>query len=451
MFVDHLSLLDFRTYHGLDLSLTPGLTVFVGPNGVGKTNIVEAVDWAATLGSHRVSGNGPLITTGADRAIIRVRVNRGGQRTVLEYELNAARANRVQINRAAPVRAREALGTLHTVLFSPEDLTLVKGDPSHRRRFLDDLATSMRPVLSAARSDYERALKQRNALLKSTRRSRGFSDSDRATLAVWNDQLARAGAAVMGARLQLLNALEPEVDRAYQQLTDGPKHVSLGYESSSVAPGVDQQALEHFSVADLHELMMQAFERTERQERERGITLVGPHRDDLLIRLGDTPAKGYASHGETWSTALALRLGSWYVHLADDPGQGSAPVLILDDVFAELDARRRRRLAELVRQAEQVLVTAAVDEDLPAALLEHSHTVVDVEQGRVRVRDAATSPTARQDDAARPGPGPAVPHAAHAGTGGAVADPAGTRGARGNDAVPSQDRTRKAEESAGDE
>ena len=389
MFVDHLSLANFRTYPGLDLPLAPGLTVFVGPNGVGKTNIVEAIDWAAILGSHRVSGNGPLITTGSDQAIIRVRVNRGGQRTVLEYELNAARANRVRINRAAPVRAREALGTLHTVLFSPEDLTLVKGDPSHRRRFLDDLATAMRPVLGAARSDYDRALKQRNALLKSARRSRGFSDSDRATLAVWNDQLARAGAAVMGARLQLLKALEPEVDRAYQQLTDGPKHVSLGYESSSVAPGADQEALEHFSVTDLYELMMNAFERMERHERDRGITLVGPHRDDLVIRLGDTPAKGYASHGETWSTALALRLGSWYVHLADDPARGSAPVLILDDVFAELDARRRRRLAELVRQAEQVLVTAAVDEDLPAALLEDSPTVIEVEAGAVRNRAAS--------------------------------------------------------------
>ena len=404
MFVDHLSLANFRTYPGLDLPLAPGLTVFVGSNGVGKTNIVEAIDWAATLGSHRVSGNGPLITTGSDQAIIRVRVNRGGQRTVLEYELNAARANRVRINRAAPVRAREALGTLHTVLFSPEDLTLVKGDPSHRRRFLDDLATAMRPVLGAARSDYDRALKQRNALLKSARRSRGFSDSDRATLAVWNDQLARAGAAVMGARLQLLKALEPEVDRAYQQLTDGPKHVSLGYESSSVAPGADQEALEHFSVTDLYELMMNAFERMARHERDRGITLVGPHRDDLVIRLGDTPVRGYASHGETWSTALALRLGSWYVHLADDPARGSAPVLILDDVFAELDARRRRRLAELVRQAEQVLVTAAVDEDLPAALLEDSPTVIEVEPGAVWNR-AASSAEPEPESGPEPGSG----------------------------------------------
>lgn len=202
---------------------------------------------------------------------------------------------------------------------------------------------------------------------------------------MWNEQLARAGAAVMGARLQLLKALEPEVDRAYQQLTDGPKHVELRYECSSLDPSSDAAALEHFSVEDLYELMLQAFERVARQEQERGITLVGPHRDDMVISLGDTPAKGYASHGETWSTALALRLGSWYVHVADDPNEGAAPVLILDDVFAELDARRRQKLAQLVQQAEQVLVTAAVDEDLPPALRENPHRVVRVSPGEVQV------------------------------------------------------------------
>ena len=401
MFVDHLSLLDFRTYASLDLALDRGLTVFVGPNGVGKTNVVEAVDWAANLSSHRVASDVPLIRTGAERAIIRVRVRRGTQRTVLEFELNNGRANRVQINRAAPVRAREAVGILHTVVFSPEDLTLVKGDPGYRRNFLDDLATAMRPVLAAARSDYDRALKQRNALLKSARASRQLTESHRATLAVWNDQLARAGAAVMGARLQLLRALEPEVDRAYQELTDGPKHVGLRYECSSLDPAAEASALEHFSVADLYELMLEAFERVERQERERGITLVGPHRDDMVISLGDTPAKGYASHGETWSTALALRLGSWYVHVADDPHEGAAPVLILDDVFAELDVRRRQRLAQLVQQAEQVLVTAAVDEDLPAALRENPHRVVRVSPGQVEVSEP-TTPLERFPDGRSP-------------------------------------------------
>lgn len=388
MFVDHLSLLNFRTYPSLDLALEPGLTVFVGPNGVGKTNVVEALDWAANLASHRVAGDVPLIETGHDRAIIRVRVGRGSQRTVLEYELNATRANRVRINRAAPLRAREAVGILHTVVFSPEDLTLVKGDPSHRRRFLDELATAMRPVLAAARADYDRALRQRNALLKSARSSRTLTESHRATLAVWNEQLARAGAAVMGARLQLLKALRPEVDRAYQQLTDGPKHVGLRYECSCLEPGAAPPDLELFSLEDLYHLMLQAFERMERQERDRGLTLVGPHRDDVALSLGETPVKGYASHGETWSTALALRLGSWYVHVADDPSEGAAPVLILDDVFAELDARRRHRLARLVGQAEQVLVTAAVDEDLPEVLRENPHRVLRVSPGHVAAEDS---------------------------------------------------------------
>ena len=383
MFVDQLSLSNFRTYPSLELALEPGLTVFVGPNGVGKTNVVEALDWAANLASHRVAGDIPLITTDHERAIIRVRVRRVSQRTVLEYELNAGRANRVRINRAAPVRAREAVGILHTVLFSPEDLTLVKGDPGHRRRFLDELATSMRPVLTAARADYDRALKQRNALLKSARSSRRPTESHRATLAVWNEQLARAGAAVMGARLQLLRALQPEVDRAYQQLTDGPKHVGLRYECSCLAPGAATTDLELFSIEDLYELMLQAFDRMERQEHDRGLTLVGPHRDDVVLSLGQTPVKGYASHGETWSVALALRLGSWYVHLADDPAEGAAPVLILDDVFAELDAQRRQRLARLVAQAEQVLVTAAVDEDLPDVLRENPHRVLRVAPGLV--------------------------------------------------------------------
>lgn len=388
MYVDSLALLDFRTYESLNIELGVGLTVFVGPNGVGKTNIVEALDWASTLASHRVSSDTPLIRTGHDRAIIRTRVCRNTHRTVLEFEINQDRANRVRINRAAPVRAREALGILHTVLFSPEDLTLLKGDPSHRRRFLDDLATAMRPVLSAARSDYDRALKQRNALLKSARSSRGaVSDDDtvKSTLDVWNDQLARAGAAIIGARLQLLKALEPEVDRAYQQLTDGPKHVSLSYECSAVAEPTQDIDLSVFSVADLYHLLMDAFSRMYRQERERGLTLVGPHRDDLTVHLGQTPVKGYASHGETWSTALALKLGSWYVHAADDPSPGAAPVLILDDVFAELDANRRHRLAHLVQQAEQVLVTAAVDEDLPEVLRAGDHKIIRVSPGVVSV------------------------------------------------------------------
>jgi DNA replication and repair protein RecF len=388
VFVDHLSLLDYRTYAHLDIRLAPGTTVFLGPNGVGKTNIVEALDYTAGLSSHRVSSDGPLIRFGADRAIVRVRVRRGGQQTVLELELNDGRANRVRINRASPVRARDALGIVRTVLFSPEDLALVKGDPSHRRRFLDDLAKSMRPVLAGTLADYEKVLRQRNALLKSARRSGRFTDTHRSTLAAWNDQFARAGAGILHARLQLIDALAPQVATAYGQLTDGTKETTLRYVSSVLPESAagDAERLRGFTPADLHQLILDACEASEQRELERGLTLVGPHRDELELLLGTAPARGYASHGETWSYALALRLGSWYVHLADDPTEGAAPILVLDDVFAELDARRRSRLAAIVASAEQVLVTAAVEEDLPAELVAGPHDVVRVGPGTA-VRD----------------------------------------------------------------
>lgn len=394
MFVDHLSLLDYRTYAHLDMRLGPGTTVFLGPNGVGKTNIVEALDYTAGLSSHRVSSDGPLIRFGAERAIVRLRVRRGAQQTVLELELNDGGANRARINRAAPVRARDALGIVRTVLFSPEDLSLVKGDPSHRRRFLDHLARSMRPVLAGTLADYEKVLRQRNALLRSARSSGRFTATHRATLAAWNDQFAQAGAGILHARLQLLALLGPQVATAYGQLTDGGQETTLRY-VSSVLPGSaggDVEQLCGFTRADLHQLMLGACEAEERREVERGLTLVGPHRDELELVLGPAPARGYASHGETWSYALALRLGSWYVHLADDPTEGAAPILVLDDVFAELDAGRRSRLAAVVASAEQVLVTAAVEEDLPVELVASPHDVVRVGPG-----------TAVREDGAEPG------------------------------------------------
>ncbi|HST71660.1 DNA replication/repair protein RecF [Kocuria sp.] len=408
MFVDHLSLLDFRTYAHLDIRLEPGITVFLGPNGVGKTNIVEALDWTADLASHRVSSDGPLIRFGAERAIVRVRVRRGGQQTVLEFELNDGRANRVRINRAAPVRARDALGIVRTVLFSPEDLALVKGDPSHRRRFLDDLAKSMRPVLAGTLADYEKVLRQRNALLRSARSSGRFTATHRSTLAAWNDQFARAGATILHARLQLLDALAPQVATAYGQLTDGSKQTTLRYVSSVLpeSAGGDVARLRGFSPADLHQLVLEACESSEQREVERGITLLGPHRDELELLLGEAPARGYASHGETWSYALALRLGSWYVHLADDPSEGAAPILVLDDVFAELDARRRSRLAAIVASAEQVLVTAAVEEDLPAELVAGPHDVVRVGPGTAERADDPAGGQTAGPTAERAGEGP---------------------------------------------
>lgn len=375
--------MDYRTYPLLNLPLKSGVTVFLGSNGVGKTNIVEAIDYTATLASHRVSQDAPLVRVGADRAYIRTRVIRGGQQTVMEFELAPGKSNRVRINRAAPVRAREALGITHTVLFSPEDLQLVKGEPAGRRRFLDDLAVALRPSVAAYRADYEKVLRQRNSLLKSMRSRRyGGPGDDAATLEVWNRQLAESGAHLLQARLRVLSLLLPQLARAYGELTDGSKAVSVVYESTVFPPIgaalLPQAAL--MSVADLRDALLRGFAEKEAEELDRGVTLVGPHRDELVLELGGIPVRGFASHGESWSYALALKLAAWYVHLADNPAPGSSPILILDDVFAELDSARRHRLGAIVAGAEQVLVTCAVASDIPEELGEI--TLVRVELGK---------------------------------------------------------------------
>ncbi|WP_139006374.1 DNA replication/repair protein RecF [Arthrobacter crystallopoietes] len=387
MFVEYLSLTDFRTYTQLDIPFTPGTTVFVGSNGVGKTNIVEAIGYLASLSSHRVSTDGPLIRFGAERALVRARIVRGGQSTSLELEINPGKANRVRINRANPVRARDVLGILRTVLFAPEDLSLVKGDPSNRRRFLDELLASLVPHHAATRSDYERVLKQRNALLKSARASGRFTSTHESTLEVWDQHMAQAGAALLKARLELVELLQPHVAAAYASLTDGSKMAAAIYRSTIDLQLSDEGEIENdggaqdlplssLSVPELAAKYLEAFRAQRKKEVERGISLVGPHRDELELVLGPTPAKGYASHGETWSLALSLRLASYYVLREDDQTPGAAPVLILDDVFAELDTQRRDKLAGIVAGAEQVIVTAAVVEDIPAALSGEKLTVI---------------------------------------------------------------------------
>jgi DNA replication and repair protein RecF len=391
VYLEKLSLTDFRSYAQVDLSLEPGVTVLVGSNGIGKTNLMEAIGYLATLNSHRVSTDAPLLRFGTDRAMIRAKLVRGEQATVLELEINASRANRGRINRSNPVRARDLLGICQTVLFAPEDLALVKGDPSNRRRFLDELLVSLMPRHAATRSDYDRVLKQRNALLKSGRAGK-FTAGHEATLDVWDQHMARAGAELLHARLELVDRLQPHLKNAYAQLTDGSKVASAVYRSTLQdildddgagagsaagtspeagadfaveAPGEDLRLL---SVEQLTERYIQAFAAARRRELERGISLVGPHRDDLELVLGSAPAKGYASHGETWSMCLSLRLASYYVMLDDARTGGSPPILILDDVFAELDVQRRRKLAAIVSGAEQVLVTAAVEDDIPEEL-----------------------------------------------------------------------------------
>ncbi|HEX7201778.1 MAG TPA: DNA replication/repair protein RecF [Arthrobacter sp.] len=386
MYLEHLSLTDFRSYAQVDLAFEPGVTVLVGYNGIGKTNLMEAIGYLATLSSHRVSSDGPLLRFGTDRALVRARLVRGGQTTVLELEINAGRANRGRINRSNPVRARDLLGICQTVLFAPEDLALVKGDPSNRRRFLDELLASLIPHHAATRSDYDRVLKQRNALLKSARGGK-FTSGHEATLDVWDQHMAKAGAELLHARLELVERLRPHLARAYAELTDGSKSADATYRSTlqnqmdddgaplpggprNAVPGaaVEPDDLRALSVEELTERYVRAFAESRKKEVERGISLVGPHRDDLELVLGQAPAKGYASHGETWSMCLSLRLASYYVMLDDARTGGSAPILILDDVFAELDVQRRRKLAAIVSGAEQVLVTAAVDADIPEEL-----------------------------------------------------------------------------------
>lgn len=382
MYVEQLALSNFRSYPSLDLKFDPGVTVFIGSNGLGKTNIVEALGYVASLSSHRVSSDAPLLAVGADQAIVRASLVRGNQKLRVEIELNKGKGNRASINRANPVRASSILGLCRTVLFAPEDLALVKGDPQNRRRFLDEVLQSLHPPYAAVRSDFDRALKQRNALLKSVRSqrfSRRSSGEDTATvestLSVWDAQISRFAAQITLSRLRLLDQLGPLASAAYNRLTDGSKEVTLRYLSSltgfdedlmhppELAPDLANQSEE-----DLVHAYLKAYETSRAREFERGVTLIGPHRDDVEISLGQTLAKGYASHGETWSTALALRLATYDVFKADMPAAGMEPILILDDVFAELDAKRRTRLVSLLDGAEQVFITAAVLEDIPQGL-----------------------------------------------------------------------------------
>ncbi|MGV4922699.1 DNA replication/repair protein RecF [Streptomyces sp. BHT-5-2] len=361
MHVSHLSLADFRSYARVEVPLDPGVTAFVGPNGQGKTNLVEAVGYLATLGSHRVSSDAPLVRMGADRAIVRAAVVQGERQQLVELELNPGKANRARINRSSQVRPRDVLGIVRTVLFAPEDLALVKGDPGERRRFLDELITARSPRMAGVRSDYDRVLKQRNTLLKTAALARrhGGRQMDLSTLDVWDQHLARAGAELLAQRLDLIAVLRPLADKAYEQLAPGGGPLGLEYRGSA------GEAAAAGNREELYGVLLAALGEARRSEIERGVTLVGPHRDDLLLKLGQLPAKGYASHGESWSYALALRLASYELLRAE----GNEPVLVLDDVFAELDTRRRERLAELVAPGEQVLVTAAVDDDVPGVLV----------------------------------------------------------------------------------
>lgn len=358
MYVRHLALRDFRSWATADLELAPGATVLIGSNGFGKTNLVEALWYSSTLGSHRVANDAPLIRGGSARAIVSTIVVNQGRELAVDVEIAAGRANKVRLNRAPVRHSREVVGVLRAVLFAPEDLALVRGDPSERRRYLDELASVRRPRIAGVRVDYDKVLRQRTALLKNApaalhRGDRSVLD----TLDVWDAQLAQHGAELMAARIELVNQLAPEVEKAYQLLAPGTRAALISYRPKM------ETVLDHcgVGVGDLEQALLEELARRRSAELERRQCLVGPHRDELDLRLGDRPVKGYASHGESWSMALALRLGAYQLLSAE----GAEPVLLLDDVFAELDAARRQALATVAQSAEQVLITAAVAQDVP--------------------------------------------------------------------------------------
>jgi DNA replication and repair protein RecF len=359
MHVSHLSLTDFRSYSNLDLEFKTGHNIFIGENGEGKTNIIESLMYLALLSSHRISVDQPLVKLGAERAYVRATIETEDRSTLVELEINASKANRAKVNQN-PVRSqKELFGIVKSVCFSPEDLDLVRGDPSERRSFMDQLLIQRSPRLAGVITDYERSLKQRNSLLKSR--------APLSALEPWNEHLANFGSEVIAGRLLLINEIEPLFQNAYKNLSE-KKQAFLGYKSSVPTPNTDK--------AENKEKILAVIEEISSQERERGISLVGPHRDDLLLNLGDHPVKGYASHGESWSIALALRLASYQLFIND----GDAPILILDDVFSELDEGRREKLISISSSAEQTFVTVAVASDLPPGI---SGTRFKVTSGKV--------------------------------------------------------------------
>lgn len=358
MYVRRLELVDFRSYPRVEVDFEPGASVLVGPNGVGKTNLMEALGYVATLASHRVATDAPLVRAGATTAVIRCLVAHEGRELLVELELVPGRANRARLGRAPVRRVRDILGALRIVLFAPEDIELVRGEPALRRRYLDDLLVARRPRFAAVYADYDRVVKQRNALLRTAAAARrSGTRPDLSTLDVWDMHLAQHGAELLAGRLELVAALRPYVAASYANLAGAEAKTRLEYRSSLPDPLPTDRA-------ELVDALAAALTQARANELERGVTLVGPHRDDLALMLGELPAKGYASQGESWSYAVALRLAAYQL-LRND---GTEPVLVLDDVFAELDADRRQRLAESLRDATQTLVTCAVEADVPDTL-----------------------------------------------------------------------------------
>ena len=354
MRVKKLALTNFRSYKSLELELAPGPTTFIGNNGSGKTNIAESLIYLAYLSSHRVSQNLPLLHLGTDQAIIRAEVERDDRTLQVDLEINANKANRARLNQNPTKSQREILGALQVIYFSPEDLDLVRGEPTHRRDFLDKLLIMRSPRLAGVISDYDRVVKQRNTLLKTR--------APENALAPWTEQLISLGAQLSAERIVLVEELNPYVTANYANLNE-VKPASIAYKSAT--DGLTTNTDENIQTLIARQLEVA------RQETERGASLIGPHRDDLHLQLGDFPAKGYASHGESWSMAISLRIGSFNLLKSE----GAEPILILDDIFAELDTARRAQLTSVTKMAEQTIITAAVESDLPPELLSSKYYV----------------------------------------------------------------------------
>jgi DNA replication and repair protein RecF len=372
MFVKHLTLSHFRNHISTEIALEPGVNLLVGPNGQGKTNVIEAIEYLSTLSSHRVAGYQPLIHKDALSAIVRLKVSHAERDVLIDLELHRDNTNQVRINQSPIPRIRDVLGTVNSVVFAPEDIDIVKRDPSNRRNFIDQLLVQFSPRLAGVMTDYDRVLKQRNTLLK-TARATGAKGSSLSTLDAWDESLIKFGAEIVVERLVLVNRIKPYLTDAYQAIAVTNNEPTILMKSSLLGAAVvddfEEAELEYLDLIDLEritELFRTKLTNVRTKELERGITLVGPHRDDLVLLLGDLPAKGYASHGESWSYALALRLAS--ARLLRDESRTGDPIVILDDVFAELDSGRRERLASLVADNEQVIITAAVREDVPQSL-----------------------------------------------------------------------------------
>ena len=347
MLITNLNLNNYRSYTTLDLSLDPGVSIFVGKNGEGKTNIAEAVLYLTFLSSHRASGNTPLIKLGNQSAYIRAKVKYPEREILVELEINANKANRAKVNQNQVRSQKEIFGIVQTIYFSPEDLDIVRGDPSERRRFIDQLLTLRSPRIAGVISDYERAVKQRNSLLK----TRASTDA----LSPWDKQVAELGGELITLRMLALDELKPIFNQVYKDISD-TKPAEIVYKSSIENPSLNQE--------ENSEKIMERLVNNRGAELERGLTLTGPHRDDLVLALGDHLVKGYASHGESWSIALSLKLATYNLLKSD----GLSPILILDDVFSELDEDRREKLAQIAQGAEQTLITVAVEGDLPDSL-----------------------------------------------------------------------------------